>query len=98
MRDRGRRLNYSDRELEFVEGSRQPEHRRGFNTKLVVAAADVLDEGVPSEHDAGSSVGFESAHRSQPGLQSAVVCLAPVVLVLTGVVERRRDQVRGHVR
>ena len=52
MWNRGRRLNFSDRELEFVEGSRQLEHRRGFDAQFVVAAADVLDGGVPSEHDA----------------------------------------------
>ena len=36
-------------------------------------------------------VGLQSAHRPQPGLQPAVITLAPVVLVLLGVVEGRGD-------
>ena len=49
-------------------------------------------------HDAGRPVILQPAHRSQPGLHSAVVGLTPGVLVLTGVVERRWDKLIDHVR
>lgn len=63
-----------------------------------MAASEVLDERVPSDHDARRSIGLQAAHRPQPGLEVAVVGLAPIVLVLPGVVERPRDQVLDQVR
>ena len=95
---RGRRSKYSDRELEFVECGRQPEHRLDLNSQLVVSAAEVLDERMSSDHDARRSVGLQSTHRPQPGLQSAVVAFTSIVLVLPSVVERRRDQLVDHAR
>jgi len=44
-----------------------------------VASAQVLDEGVTSDHHRSCSVGFEASHRSEPGLESTVVALDPVV-------------------
>lgn len=56
-RERGRRRNHSDREPEFVECGRQAEYRRGVDPQFVVATAQVLDEGMPSDDDArGPSV------------------------------------------
>ena len=80
MLDREGRRNNPDRELEFVEGRRQPEYRRSFDTKLVLTAADVLDERVPSDHNAGPPVSLQPAQRPPPGLESSVIGLAPVVL------------------
>ena len=37
----------SDGECQFGEGRRKPLVRTGFDTQLVVAAADILDESVP---------------------------------------------------
>jgi hypothetical protein len=54
----------------------------GLDSELVVATAQVLDEGVASDHDARRSLGLQSAHRPEPCLQAAVVALDPVVLVL----------------
>jgi hypothetical protein len=42
-------LRRTDGELQFVECVRQTEHRRGLDTQLVVAAAQVLDERVPAD-------------------------------------------------
>ena len=38
---------WSDRQGQLIEGSRHPRHRGFFNSEFVVAAAEVLDEGVP---------------------------------------------------
>ena len=43
-------------------------------------------------------MGRRPSHRSEPGLQAAVVAFDPVVLVLAGVVKRSRNQVLDHVR
>ncbi len=63
-----------------------------------MASPEVLDERVPADHDARGPVGLQSAHRPQSGLQSTVVAFTSVVLVLSGVVEGRRDQLVDHVR
>jgi hypothetical protein len=34
--------------------------------KFVVAAPDVLDEGVANDHNSRAAVGLEPAHRPQP--------------------------------
>jgi len=53
-------------------------------------------ERMASDHDVRRSVGLQSTHWPQPGLEPAVIGLAPVILVLTGVVERGRDQLVDH--
>ena len=63
-----------------------------------MATAQVLDERVPADHDARRPVGLQSPHRPQAGFEPAVVGLAAVVLILAGVVERRRNQLVDHVR
>jgi hypothetical protein len=34
--------------------------------KLVMSSAEVLDEGVPGDHNPGAAVLLEPAHRTQP--------------------------------
>jgi AraC-like DNA-binding protein len=70
----------------------------GFESELVVASSNVLHEGVVADHDARGSVGLQSDHRPQSGLEPAVVTFDPVVGVEAGVVERVRDQLRDHPR
>ena len=90
-RDLGR--CWSDGGSEFVECGGQPKDVGAASTaELVVAAAEVLDEGVPSDHHARRSIGLQPPHRSEPGLQPAVVAFDPVVLVLAGVVQRGRNR------
>ncbi len=57
-------------------------------SNLVVAAAQVLDERVPSDHDIRGVVGLQPAHRAELGFQPAVIALDSVVPILLSVVER----------
>ena len=68
----------------------------GVGAEFVVAAADVLDERVTADHDCCSPIAFEATHRSQAGLEPAVVALDAVVGVLLGVVARVGDQFLDH--
>jgi hypothetical protein len=65
---------------ELVERRRQTELlTAGIDAEFVMATAQVLHEGVATEHDRRGPVALEAALRSQPGLQSAVVSLYTVV-------------------
>src|SRR3954463_9952936 len=68
----------SDGWPELRECGGQPERRCGVDGELVVALAEVLDEGVPSDHHARRPVGLESAHGPESGLQPAMVALDAV--------------------
>ena len=50
-----------------------------FGGEFVVAAAQVLDEGVPGGEDPRGAVPFQAAHRPQPGLQPAMISLDRIV-------------------
>jgi hypothetical protein len=69
------RIRHSDRQCKLFEGRGNGEPGEGINPEFVVASSQILDEGVTSDHDAGGPVPFESPHRSQPGLQAAVISL-----------------------
>jgi hypothetical protein len=43
------------------------------NSEFVVAAAQVLQEGVAGDHDLRCPVGLESAHTSQPALELTLI-------------------------
>jgi len=70
--------------------------------EFVVAAAEVLHEGVPGGQGPRGPAAFQSAHRPQPGLQPAVIGLDRIVgIALDGVLwerEGRRQAVRNSVR
>ena len=54
--------------------------------EFVVAAAEILDEGVTGGEDPRGPVAFQSAHRPEPGFQPPVISLDRVVRVpLDGV-------------
>ena len=78
--------------MEFVECGRRSEHRREVDSQFVESAAEVPDVRIASDHDVRRSVGLQSAHWQHPGLEPAVIGLAPLKRVLTEVVERGRDQ------
>ncbi len=61
-------LCWSDGGFEFVECGGQPEQRPGVDGELVVAAAEVLNEGVATDHYARRSLSPEPPHRPEPGL------------------------------
>ncbi len=45
----------------------------GVGGEFVVAAAKVLDEGMPGSDHLGGAETFQPPHRPQPGLESAVI-------------------------
>ncbi len=53
MRERRARQDLADREPQFIECRRYPVLRNGLDSEFFVAAALVLDECVPSDHDTG---------------------------------------------
>jgi hypothetical protein len=68
----------------------------GLDTEFVVAAAQVLHERVTAGRHRRAAIGLETAHRSQSGLESAVVALEAVVRVSLCVVESTGDQLLDH--
>jgi len=61
----------------------------GIDAECVVAAANVLQESVTANDHPCGPVSLQPPHRSQPGLEPAVVTFDTIVRVLLGVVERR---------
>ena len=71
----------SDRFGELVERGRDSQVvGSGVDAEFVVAATQVLDEGVTADHHRRGPVAFESTHRTQPRFETAMVGLDPVVL------------------
>jgi hypothetical protein len=64
---------WSDRQGQVVEGSQDPEVYYFLSPKFVVSAADILDERVPGSDHSCTAKLFEATHRSQSGLQPAVI-------------------------
>jgi hypothetical protein len=60
--------------------------------EFALAAAQVLHESVSSGDGRQRADRFQSAHRSQPGFQPAVISFDGVVGVLLEYVPRRRDE------
>jgi len=61
-----------------------------------VPSPQVLDVGVPSDHDARGSVSFEASHRSKSCLESPMISFDSIVGELGGVVRCSRQEVRDH--
>ncbi|OHV41053.1 hypothetical protein BCD49_38980 [Pseudofrankia sp. EUN1h] len=74
-------LPWSEGPSELGERLREPAMGFGVGGTFVVAAADVLDEGVPGSDDLGAAEAFEPAHRPQPGFQPAVISFDLVVRI-----------------
>ena len=81
---------------ELGECCREAQRWRGVGGEFVVAAAEVLHEGVAGGDPRGRAEPFQPAHRPQPGLQPAVIGFDPVVRVLLGDVRGGRDQFVEH--
>jgi dihydrofolate reductase len=56
-----------------------------------MSATNILDKRMPSQDHSDAAVLLEAAHRPQPGLQPAMICLDPVVdaTVVAAVIGRR---------
>jgi hypothetical protein len=63
----------SDGEYQLGEGSREPMPGIDVGGQFVVAATQVLDEGVPRTDHLCRPEPFQAAHRSQPEFQFAVI-------------------------
>jgi hypothetical protein len=88
----------SDRQGELVERDGHSWIRRRLDRQLVVASAEVLDEGVPGDDHPGARVLLEPARRTQPRLETAVVSFDLVVGIPVGAVPGRRQQPIEHHR
>src|SRR5215211_497201 len=62
----------SDRQSKLVERGGNLKACWLLNRELVVAAPKVLHQGMPGQHDRGTAVLFEPAHRPEPRLQPPV--------------------------
>ena len=78
----------SDCSCELVEGSCNRETSERVDAEFVVTASQVLHERVALDDHAGGPVRLEAAHRTEPGLEAAVVGLHKVVGVLGRVMVR----------
>src|SRR5829696_4175643 len=83
-RAQAREVPRSDGQGEFGERCREAELCRNVGGEFVVAAAEVLHEGMAGCESCRRAEAFQSAHGPQPGLQSAVIGFDPVVAVLLG--------------
>jgi len=88
----------SDGEGEVVEGDAGPVAGRDFGGDVVVAAAQVLHEGMPGGEDPRGAVAFQPAHRPQPCFQPPMVRLDGVIRMPPNRVQRRGHQFVEHAR
>src|SRR6266851_1818923 len=82
---------WSDGGGELVEGVADPVAGGDVGGEFVVAAAQILDEGVPGGDDPRGAVAFQAAHRPEPGLQPAMIGFDRVVGVTLDGVQRGGD-------
>jgi hypothetical protein len=81
-------LGWLDRFGELIESCRQAwVFVSCFDAEFVVTASQVLDEGMPDDHDRRGAIGLQAAYWSQSGFKSTMVALYAVVRILLGVVQ-----------
>ena len=88
----------SDGEGEFGEGRGEPMVRVEVKGEFVVAAAEVLDEGVPRTDHSRRAQPFKTAHRPQPGLEPSVISLDQIIRILLDDVAGGRQHLVEHSR
>ena len=84
-------MGCSDGSRKLVEGHAEPVADGTLDGEFVVAAAQVLGEGVPGSQG-GGPVAFQPAHRPQPRFQPAVIGLDRIVRIPLGDVQCRRNR------
>jgi hypothetical protein len=57
-----------------------------------MSTPNVLHQRIPRDDHPGAAILLEAPHRSQPGLQSAVISLNAAVAILLSAMPRRRQQ------
>jgi hypothetical protein len=88
----------SDGEGELGKGRWEPLLWVEFHAEFVVAAAEVLDEGVSGTDHAGRAESFEATHRPEPGRESSMIGLDRVIRVLPQDMAHGRQQLIEHPR
>jgi hypothetical protein len=87
---------HSDCSGEFGERVRDAPMGASINPEFVVAAPEVLHEGVTAHDHSRGVIAFEAAHRTEPRFEATVVGFDPVIRVLGGVVERGGYELVDH--
>lgn len=72
--------------------------RVDIRAEFVVAAAQVLDEGVSGTDHSGRAKLFEAAHRPQPSLESSMICFDKVIGIPLGDMTGSGHQLVEHTR
>lgn len=88
----------SDDEGKVVEDDAKPVAVWGLGGDVVVAAAEILHEGMTWGEDPRGAMPLQPAHRPQPSFQPPVVCLDGVIRVTLDGVQRRGNQFVEHPR
>ena len=73
---------------EFGEARLEPAPGLGIEAEFVVSTAQVLNKRMPATDNLGGADAFQTAHRTSPGLQPAVIGFDRVVGVLLHNVPR----------
>ncbi len=63
-----------------------------FHAEFVVTTSKILDERVTADDHRRGPISSQTAHRSQPRFEAAVVVLDPTIRILVGVMQRFGDQ------
>jgi hypothetical protein len=90
----GRR--WSDGSSESSERGGESGGRRSVECDVVVAASQILHEGVPGDDHLGCPIGLEFTHRPQSAHELTVIGFDPIVRVLLDVVPGRGQQLVEH--
>ena len=72
----------SDDEGEFGERLWDAAARVDIKAEFIMAAVQVLDKCVSCADYSGRAQPFKTAHRPQPGFQTAVICFYRVIQIL----------------
>ena len=76
----------------FVERCGKVQSQMRVDPEFVVALPQVVNEDMPSDHDVGSPVPWETRHWSEPGVAAPLVGFDAVVGVVGGVVQCLRQE------
>ncbi len=82
----------SDHEGQFGEDGGEEGGRPDIGTEVVVAPAEVLDEGMPGNDDPGGAISLQPAHGPEPCLEAPVVVLERIVGMDLRAIEGLRQQ------
>jgi len=89
-------VHSSDHQRKLVERRGKGQSGACIHSEFVVPSPQVLDEGMPSDHDTRGSVAFEAFHRAKSCLEATMISFDSIVGVLRGVVECSRQEIRDH--